>query len=70
MALQETEWPSSIPVPSPIKHLLARFFEVGDSKSDDAGRVLAEEIFAHDGKIVVNKRAMDGAEGKPELARP
>jgi hypothetical protein len=61
-ALAQTEWPAT-PVPQPIKQLLGSFFDLGDSKSEDAGRRLVDEIFMPEGQIVVNKRTISGAEG-------
>jgi hypothetical protein len=62
-ALGQTEWPAT-PVPQPIKQLLGSFFDLGDSKSEDAGRRLADEIFTPEGQIVVNKRTIKGAKGR------
>ncbi|KAK5244172.1 ERMES complex subunit mmm1 [Exophiala xenobiotica] len=61
-ALAQTEWPAT-PVPQPIKQLLGSFFDLGDSKSEDAGRRLVDEIFMPEGQIVVNKHTISGAEG-------
>ncbi|KIW50354.1 hypothetical protein PV05_11950 [Exophiala xenobiotica] len=59
-ALAQTEWPTT-PVPQSIKQLLGSFFELGDSKSEDAARRLADEIFTPEGQIMVNKRTINGA---------
>ncbi|KAH8695283.1 hypothetical protein BGW36DRAFT_360987 [Talaromyces proteolyticus] len=56
-----TEWPST-EVPQPVKDLIAKFMEVGDTKSDEAGHQLGYEVFVPNGKIKVNKRVIDGAE--------
>ncbi len=61
-ALAQTEWPTT-PVPQSIKQLLGSFFELGDSKSEDAARRLADEIFTPEGQIMVNKRTINGAKG-------
>lgn len=63
MTTPSTEWPST-PVPEAIKNLLSRFYSLGDSNSDDAGRRLGEEVFTATGQIVVNKRTIDG----PDIA--
>lgn len=61
-ATANTEWPST-PVPQPVKDLLAKFFDIGDTKSEEAGQRLGNEVFAPDGRIVVNKRSINGAAG-------
>ncbi|CRG86363.1 hypothetical protein PISL3812_03368 [Talaromyces islandicus] len=59
-ATTHTEWPST-PVPRPVKDLIAKFMDIGDTKSDEAGQRLGYEVFAPDGRIVVNKRSINGA---------
>lgn len=61
-ATDNTEWPSTV-VPQPVKDLVAKFMKVGDTKSEEAGQQLGYEVFAPDGKIVVNKRSINGAAG-------
>lgn len=61
-ATTHTEWPST-PVPQPVKDLVAKFMDVGDTKSEEAGQRLGYEVFAPDGRIVVNKRSINGAAG-------
>jgi hypothetical protein len=62
MTTPSTEWPST-PIPAPVKNLLSRFYILGDNSAPESGRQLGEEIFTPDGQIVVNKRAIYGAEG-------
>ncbi|OCL08726.1 hypothetical protein AOQ84DRAFT_388639 [Glonium stellatum] len=59
MTTPRTEWPST-PIPEPIKHLLNKFYSLGDQKSDDASRQLGEDVFTPTGQIVVNKRTING----------
>jgi hypothetical protein len=61
-ATTHTEWPST-PVPQPVRDLVAKFMDIGDTKSEEAGKRLGYEVFAADGRIVVNKRSINGAEG-------
>ncbi len=67
MTSPRTEWPST-PVPEPIKHLLNKFYSLGDQEfdRDDAGRQLGEDVFTPTGQIVVNKRKISGAAGMTE----
>jgi hypothetical protein len=65
MTSPRTEWPST-PIPEPIRHLLNRFYSLGDQNSDDVGRQLGEDIFTPTGQIVVNKRKINGAAGMTE----
>jgi hypothetical protein len=44
-----TQWPSSTPVPEPVKDLLHRFFNLTDTTSGEFGTKLGEEIFTEDG---------------------
>jgi hypothetical protein len=62
----KTEWPST-PVPQPVKDLIAKFMDIGDTKSEEAGQRLGYEIFTSDGKIVVNKRSINGGAGMSAL---
>jgi hypothetical protein len=62
MTTPDTEWPST-PIPTPVKDLLSRFYVLGNSNAPESGRQLGEEIFTPDGQIVVDKRAISGAEG-------
>ena len=66
MTSNQTEWPST-PVPEPIKHLLSRFYSLGDQKpSEDVGRQMGEDVFTPTGQIVVNKREINGTAGMTE----
>ncbi|QKX62291.1 uncharacterized protein TRUGW13939_09450 [Talaromyces rugulosus] len=55
----KTEWPST-PVPQPVKDLIAKFMDIGDTKSEEAGQRLGYEVFTSDGQIIVNKRSING----------
>lgn len=61
-SLANTEWPHT-PVPEAVKELLGKFFEIADSKSPDGGDRMADEVISKDGKILVNKFVLNGADG-------
>lgn len=47
---QDTAWLADTTVlPPAVRQLIARFYELADSSSPDAGRLLASDIFAADG---------------------
>ena len=62
MTTPQTEWPNP-PVPESVKALLKKFYELGDSKAEDSGRRMAQEVFTPTGQITVNKRKINGSEG-------
>jgi len=51
------------PLPEPIKTLIKRAFEVDDTKADDCGQRLVQEIFSPNSKMVINKRAFTWPDG-------
>jgi hypothetical protein len=63
-ALSQTAWPLLGTVPTEVRALLSLFFEIGDSNAPNASHRLAQEVFAEDGQIVVNKNVISGAQGK------
>lgn len=65
MATANIEWPSP-PLPESIKALVVKFYEVADSRVEDAPRRLATEVFAPTGEIFVNRRKIIGTEGMCE----
>lgn len=60
-------WP--IPQPSPeVKQLVHRFFALVDTKSEEVGKTIADEIFTQDGLMVTANAMFQGAAGK--IAHP
>ena len=65
MATSEIQWP--IPtLPESTKALVTKFYEVADSRAEDAPRRLGTEVFAPTGEIFVNRRKIIGTEGECE----
>lgn len=62
MATDTAEWPST-PVPQPTKDLFNVFYKLADTKSDDVGRQMSENVFTPDAAMLVNKRKFQGKEG-------
>jgi hypothetical protein len=44
-----TVWPTAVPIPIPIQRLIARFYELADLNSPDAGDRFATEVFTPTG---------------------
>jgi hypothetical protein len=65
MATPSIDWPSP-PPPESIKALLIKFYEVADSRAEDAPKRLVTEVFAPTGQIVTNRRKVTGTEGMCE----
>ena len=57
------------PFPEPIKRLIFRFYELIDSLDPESDRELATQIFASDGKFIVNTTELSGSEGRRLLIR-
>lgn len=66
MATPNIEWPEP-PIPEPIKALVAKFFDVADSRAEGAAQRLGTEIFAPTGEIVTNRRKVSGTEGMYQI---
>jgi hypothetical protein len=47
--IASTVWPTAIPIPIPIQRLIARFYELADLNSPDAGDRFATEVFTPTG---------------------
>lgn len=62
-ATETTEWPSVLISPR-ARELLNCFFSLTESKSDDAGARLAEDVFAADGKFVTPHGTYTGTKGQ------
>lgn len=52
------------PFPNPVRKLIARFYELVDILNSESDRKLAAEVFAPDGKFIINLREMNGTQGK------
>lgn len=46
-----------------IRDLIARFYELADSRQSNAGPLMASEVFTHDGIFKSSTGAHTGAEG-------
>jgi hypothetical protein len=57
-----TEWPSPA-MAEPVKALINNAFEIADSKTEDSGKRMAQEIFSPIGQMVVNKQKFTGWNG-------
>lgn len=53
--IEECVWPESH-VPEEVKTLLDLFFRLADTKADDSGRRMAEEVFTPEGIIQTSQR--------------
>ncbi|KAJ5585681.1 hypothetical protein N7450_005468 [Penicillium hetheringtonii] len=59
-------WP--IPQPSPeVKQLVHRFFALVDTKSEEVGKTIADEIFTQDGLMVTANAMFQGAADGTDL---
>ncbi|CAH0019787.1 unnamed protein product [Clonostachys rhizophaga] len=47
--IDTTTWPEGLTIPVEVKSLIERFFETVDTNRDDAGDILADQLFAEDG---------------------
>ena len=51
------------PFPEPVKKLISRFYELVDPLDPDSDRELATQVFAPDGKFIVNTTELNGSQG-------
>jgi len=63
-AMENVDWPSLHHIPEPVKAIIARFYSLVDSSDPNSSRELAETVFMPDGEFVVNKRSMQGPQGR------
>lgn len=61
-------WPSQ-QIPPEYKILMTRLFQLSDTKGDDIGQQLVNEVFAHDAEVSIGPRKFSGSNGmsKPTL---
>jgi hypothetical protein len=57
------DWPTS-PVPAAVKLLIDKFYNALDNRGPEAGSILADEIFADDGKAQFGPQSFEGRERK------
>jgi len=55
------DWPTS-PVPTAVKLLIDKFYNALDNPGPEAGSILADEIFADDGKAQFGPQSFEGRE--------
>jgi hypothetical protein len=60
--MEAVEWPTHVPIPQPVKDIIARFYLLVDSNDPQDAQELADEVFTPDGRFVVNKRVLKGPE--------
>jgi hypothetical protein len=63
---QTTTWLSD-DISHNVKNLIARFYELADSKAADAGRLMATDVFSTDGVFVSPSGTFRGFEGSDSL---
>lgn len=63
---QSTTWFSD-DISQDVKDLIARFYELADSKIDNAGHLMATEVFPADGVLISPNGTFRGSEGKDSL---
>jgi hypothetical protein len=51
------------PFPEPVKKLISMFYELVDPLDPESDRMLATEVFASDGKFIINTRELNGSKG-------
>ncbi|KAJ5096629.1 hypothetical protein N7456_007350 [Penicillium angulare] len=56
-------WPITQPSLE-VKQLVHRFFTLVDTKSEEIGQIIADEIFTQDGLMVTANAMFQGAAGK------
>lgn len=61
--IDSAEWPTGIEVPSPVKQLIERFYQLLDSSDPGIGDLLADEIFADNGVAYFGATPFSGTEG-------
>ena len=49
--------------PDPVKTLVSRFYELVDRLDPESDHELSTEVFATDGKFIINTREMNGPKG-------
>lgn len=59
---QNTAWLSD-DISQDVKDLVARFYELADSKSDDAGQLMASEVFSPDAVLIGPSGTFRGSKG-------
>jgi len=65
MATARTEWHEA--TPNQVKRLIARFYELIESKAEDVGPVLASEVFTPTGIMQAGEQKFEGTERKLPL---
>lgn len=60
---ESTEWPT-FPVPTPVKNILDRLYNLLDNPSPDVGNILADEIFAGNAEAQFGPHVFKGQGGK------
>lgn len=61
--IDSAEWPTGIEVPSPVKQLIERFYQLLDNSDPGIGDLLADEIFADNGVAYFGATPFSGTEG-------
>lgn len=61
--IDSAEWPTGIEVPSAVKQLIERFYQLLDNSDPGIGDVLADEIFAENGVAYFGATPFSGTEG-------
>lgn len=62
MTTLRIEWPNP-PIPESTRALVTKFYEVADSRAEDAPKSLVVDVFAPTGQIVTNRRKISGTKG-------
>ncbi|KAH7126485.1 hypothetical protein B0J13DRAFT_628062 [Dactylonectria estremocensis] len=60
--IDSAEWPTGIEVPSAVKQLIERFYQLLDNSDSGIGDILADEIFASDGVAYFGTTPFRGSE--------
>ncbi|KAH7013821.1 hypothetical protein EDB80DRAFT_381839 [Ilyonectria destructans] len=60
--IDSAEWPTGIEVPSPVKQLIERFYQLLDNSDPGIGDLLADEIFADNGVAYFGATPFSGTE--------
>uniref|UniRef100_A0A8H7N0F5 SnoaL-like domain-containing protein n=1 Tax=Bionectria ochroleuca TaxID=29856 RepID=A0A8H7N0F5_BIOOC len=61
-SIDTATWPEGLNIPVEVKSLIERFFETVDTNRDDAGDILADELFAEDGVAYFGAHPFRGIE--------
>ncbi|CAG9947759.1 unnamed protein product [Clonostachys rosea f. rosea IK726] len=68
-SIDTATWPEGLNIPVEVKSLIERFFETVDTNRDDAGDILADELFAEDGVAYFGAHPFRGIEVGAEIRK-